>query len=401
MAHQVTIIGGGFAGIACALRLARFKIKNLNIRVISDNANFEYHAALYRVVTGKSPMEVCLPLREIFAPYSNIEYIEDRISTVDLVNKTLCGTSQCDYQFDYLVLALGSQTSYYNIPGLEKHAFGFKTIHEAIKLKHHIQELFKFASNKDKDTILDDMRIVVVGGGPSGTELAGELAVYTRKLANIYKIDPTLISIDLIQSPNRLIPQSTPKLSQVVQTKLKQLGVNLYLNRKVLKEDVEQVYLKDLKMESKTLVWTAGTKPNILYSQIPNLQLTKSGKAQVNSHFQTTNYKHIYVAGDGAEVKDSGLGQSAIAHGKHIASHLKSQISKSPTPKPYTPHNWLMAIPVGPQWAAVEYNKFVISGRLGWHLRRLLDFKVFTEFLPISKAFQAFKAGTVQWESGI
>jgi len=401
MAHQVTIIGGGFAGIACALRLARFKIKNLNIRVISDNANFEYHAALYRVVTGKSPMEVCLPLHEIFASYPNIEYVDDRISNIDLDNKTLSGTSQSEYEFDYLILALGSQTSYYKIPGLDKHAFGFKTIHEAIKLKHHIQELFKFASNEDKDTILDDMRIVVVGGGPSGTELAGELAVYTHKLAQTYRINPTLISIDLIQSPNRLIPQSTQSLSKAVESKLRQLGVNLYLNRKVLKEDVEQVYLKDLKMESRTLIWTAGTQPNVLYSQIPNLQLSKSGKAQVNSHFQATNYKHVYVAGDGAEVGDSGLGQSAIAHGKHIANHIKSQITKSPTPKHYTPHNWLMAVPVGPQWAAVEYNKIVITGRLGWWLRRLLDFKVFTEFLPLPKAFQAFKAGTVQWESGL
>lgn len=401
MANQITIVGGGFAGIACALKLARSHISDLQIRLISDNPNFEYHAALYRVVTGKSPMEVCLPLAEIFTPYPNIEYVDDRITAADLTSQTLTGTSGSTYTYDYLILALGSQTSYYNIPGLNKHAFGFKNIHEAIKLKRHIQELFIQATNQEKENLLDDMRIVVVGGGPSGTELAGELAVYTRQLAQSHHVDPSLIAIDLIHSPNRLIPQSSTKLSQVVEAKLHQLGVNIYLNRKVLKEDIEQVYLKDIKMQSRTLIWTAGTQANSLYSQIKNLDLDKSGKVAVNSHFQTAQYSHVYIAGDGAAVEDSGLGQSALAHGKHIADHIRSRITRSPSPKAYQPGDWIMAVPVGPRWAAFEYKKTVVTGRLGWWLRRLLDFKVFLEFLPLPKALRALKAGTIEWESGV
>src|SRR5690606_10257962 len=144
-----------------------------------------------------------------------------------------------------------------------------------------------------------------------------------------------LVSVDLIQSPNRLIPQATEKLSQAVEQKLRQLGVNIFLNRKVVKNDIEQVYLKDMEMQSRTLVWTAGTKPNSLYSQIKGLMLEKSGKAIINSHFQAKHHPKVYIAGDGAAVEDSGLGQSALAHGKHIALHIQSQINRSTPPQPY------------------------------------------------------------------
>jgi len=122
---RVVIVGGGFGGISAALELEKKRIPNLKIVLVSDRSHFEYTPALYRVVTGRSPLEVCIPLREIFEG-KEVEVLEDTIIEADLDNKTLKGKSESNYSFDFLVLALGSETAYFNIPGLKELSFNFK-----------------------------------------------------------------------------------------------------------------------------------------------------------------------------------------------------------------------------------------------------------------------------------
>ncbi|MBI4004986.1 FAD-dependent oxidoreductase, partial [Candidatus Roizmanbacteria bacterium] len=131
---RIIIVGGGFAGVRVALDLAKYKNSNSKIVLISDTSHFEYHPALYRVVTGRSPLEVCIPLQDIFQG-KNTEIVCDSITNVDISNHQLKGASGSTYHYDILILALGSETVYFNVPGLREYSFGFKSIQEALKLK--------------------------------------------------------------------------------------------------------------------------------------------------------------------------------------------------------------------------------------------------------------------------
>jgi len=212
---KIIIVGGGFAGVQAALSLSKNNSGDTKIILISNKPHFEYTPALYRVVTGKSPLEVCIQLSDIFKN-KNVEIIIDKITKLDLEKKLLTGSKKKTYNYDQLVLALGSETSYYNTPGLKEMSFGFKSIEEALELKKHLHEIIIEAAGKSKIDKVKDLNLVIVGGGASGTELAGELVVYAKTLAKKFSVDPSYITVDLIQSPGELVPILPDDMSEKV-----------------------------------------------------------------------------------------------------------------------------------------------------------------------------------------
>jgi len=396
---KIVIVGGGFGGIYAALDLAKKKLPNTKITLISDEPHFEYHAALYRVVTGHSPLEVCIPLREIFEG-KKIEVLEDDIVEVNLVEKLLRGSSRSRYSFDYLVLALGSETIYFNIPGLKEYSFGFKSIVEALKLKKHLHDLFQACtiSAEDQEEDVCRMHLVVVGGGASGVELAGELAVYTRKLAKKHRVDPSLITIDLIEAAPRLLPVLPEDVSERVKNRLHALGVNIFLNRTVTEQEIEEVHLKDMEVKTKTVIWTAGVKPHRLYSKIQGLELDKRGRVVVDEFLQAKGFSNVFVIGDAAATLYTGMAQTAIRDGSFTEEIIAKSISGM-SAIPYQPKKPFYAIPIGPGWATVLIGQLRIYGRVGWFIRRLLDLRFFLSILPFPKAILAFRSGKTLCES--
>ena len=394
---KIIIVGGGFGGVRCALDLAKKKLPNIKIVLISDRSHFEYHAALYRVVTGHSPLEVCIPLRDIFDG-SDVEIIEDSISGVELEERQLRGRSGSRYSYDFLVLALGSETAYFNIPGLKELSFGFKSIHEALILKRHLHELFTACEQATAEEKVCAAHIVIVGGGASGTELAGDLAVYTRKLAKKHRLKPSLVTIDLIEAAPRLLPALPEDISTRVKKRLHNLGVNIFLNRVVVEEEVEKVYLKDMEMKTKTVIWTAGAKPNHLYSKIKGLLLDKKNRVIVDAFLQAKGINNVFILGDAAATLYAGMAQTAIRNASFVAETIIKKSHGRPV-EVYKTKKPFYAIPVGPGWAAAAIGNHQFYGRLGWWLRRLADFRFFLSVLPFKKALLAFQNGKTLCES--
>lgn len=389
---NILIVGGGFGGVRCALDLARVKPPEAKIILVNDKAYFEYTPSLYRVVTGKSPLGACVSLKDIFATY-DVEIIQDRIVEINLKNKALKGSSGSHYKYDYLVLALGSETAYFNIAGLKEFSFGFKSINEALKLKRHLHELFETCKKGGVEQKICNLHFVVVGGGASGVEIAGELAVYTKHLAEKHNIDPSLITIDLIEAGPKLLAQLPNKVSERVITRLRSLGVNIFLNRTVTKEDIEQVHLKDMEMKTKTVIWAAGVKPNELFSKIEGLELDKKGRVIVDEYLRAKGFDNVFVIGDGAATFYSGLAQTAIREGKFVAKTIVSLIKNKSIRAPYLPREPFYLIPVGPGWAAAVIRKVNLYGKIAWLIRRMADLRFFISILPIHKALSIF------WES--
>ena len=397
MVKKIIIVGAGFGGLRAALDLLKKKIPNSKIILINNKPHFEYHPALYRVVTGRSPLEVCIPLRDIFKG-KKIEVLKDTINKVDLENKKLKGTSGASYSFDFLILALGSETIYFDIPGLKKLSFGFKSINQALQLKRHLHQLFAACEKSTKEQKVCAAHIVIVGGGASGSELAGELAAYTKKLADKHNLDPSLVTVDLIEAADRLLPTMPATVSKRVKTRLQSLGVNIFLNRMVIKEEVGKLFMKDMEMKTKTVIWTAGIKPNRLFAKIKGLKLNRQGRAIVDKLLQVPNFPNVFVIGDAAATPYTGMAQTAM-HDGHFVADVISRKLKNKQPTANQPRKPDYAIPVGPGWAVVLVGKFKFYGRIGWWVRRLADLRYFLSILSTRQAIVAWLSGQKLSES--
>jgi NADH:ubiquinone reductase (H+-translocating) len=393
MSQRVVIVGGGFAGISTALRLAKRKRSDIHITLISDKPHFEYHAALYRLVTGSSPLEVCIPLRDVFAGKS-VDVVEDSIVTLRQDEKVVVGASGATYHYDTLVLALGSVTNHFGIPGLKEYSYGMKSVGEALRLKQHITEALLTCKVDFTNKIeqICDARFVVVGGGATGVEIAGNLIVYARQIASEYGLDPTLVSVELIEGAPKILPLLPHAFTDRIEHHLRGLGINIFLNHAIEREECEEVYLKDMHLRARTVIWTAGVRAHHAYESW-GLPVDKRGKVTVDAHLRLPDDAAIFVAGDGAVTPYSGWAQTAMYDGQYIAD----VILRGDDGVVYRPTPPINAIPAGPGWAGVQFaffgHTFMLYGKFGWWLRRLADFRVFWSILPLSKAWAVFREG--------
>lgn len=341
---KIFIVGGGFGGVSCVLALSKYNLVNAEIILISDRSHFEYTPFLYQMLAGKPPRTICLPLKKIFAK-KNIEFIEDPIISVDIEKKIINGRSGSSYGFDFLVLALGSETDYLGIPGLKKYSFGLKSVNDVLRLKHHLDAIQKKS----------DINIVIIGGGATGVELAGEIK-----------------KVDLIEACSRLLPNLPENMSNRIEKRLRELGVNVFTNKKVIKEELEKVYLKDMEIKTKTVIWTAGVKPHRLYSQIKGFSFDPKGRVLTDKFLQVKEHPGIFIIGDAASTPYCGTAQTAIYDGRYVARTILDIIKNRPL-TPYKPKKPFYVIPVGRGWAAALIGRFRFYGRIGWWLRKLAD----------------------------
>lgn len=395
--NRVLIVGGGFAGIQAALDLSKKNLPNTFITLVSDKHHFEYTPLLYRAVTGRNPLEVCVPLRDIFNG-KNVAIDIDTVIGITPDQNVAIGASGTTYEFDYAILALGSETIFYGIEGMKDFSFSFKSINEALRLKEHLHKMFeegKKFTGEEKDSYY---RIVIVGGGPSGVELAGELAVYTKNFSKIHKIDKSKIEIVLIEGSDRVLSVLSPKVSDLAIKKLKELNVKVLLGEKVKQVEKEKVLLGDSEIDSKTIVWASGIRPKEFYSTIPNTEKDPKGRVVVDEQLSIKEHENIFVVGDGANTKYSGMAQTAIVDGAFSAEVIASKIQGKTLPK-YTPKKVGYSVPVGPRWAIFTYGDISFSGLSAWILRKIIDIRYMTSILPFWKGLIAVKEGARLCES--
>lgn len=394
---RILVVGGGFGGIKAALELSRKNLPNTKIILVSDKPHFEYYPLFYRVLVGHSPLEACIPLADIFAE-TDVEVIEDTIDHIDTKEQTLISINDTRYRYDELILALGSETAYYDLPGLKDLSFNVQSITSVLRLKKHLHHIFSECKVANPDTKNCDAHIVIVGGGATGCGIAGMMATYARDLAKRHGIDPSFVTIDLIHSGPRLIPTLSANASERVKHHLYALGVNIFLNRRVMKDEVAEVYLKDVKLRTKTLVWCAGVQPSSFYRRISDFELDKSGRVVVDGHLQAKNCKNIFVIGDGAATEHAGLALSAIADAHYVAEYLQHKFQHRSF------HNYVVKmqkpiVPISSGWGVGSLGPLTFYSETAWLLKRFWDLHFFMSILPWRKALTAFLEDQVLWET--
>ena len=394
---HIVIVGGGFAGIHAAKTLhENFPKGTAHITLISKVHHFEYTPALYRVVTGESPFEVCIPLSEVFKE-KDVDVVVDTVTSVDQSAQKVVGESGSHYEYDYLILALGSETVFFNTAGMSEHSFGFKSINEALRLKRHLHDEFEKAKTCNEEEKLEHMRIVIIGGGASGTELAGELAVYTHHFGKLHGVEVGKIDIVLLEGGPRLLAALPEAQSTRALAHLKNLGVRVFLSERVEKVDEEHVYLAGQTFATDTIIWTAGVKPHALYATLGGT-MAKNGRVEVESDLRMKGSKNIYILGDGAATPYAGMAQTAIYDGEYIGTNLPYIMIGDPV-QPYTPPMPAYCVPAGPGWAVFSGFGLSFSGYFGYIMRKLIDLCYFMSILPFFKAIQVWHEGESMCET--
>ena len=391
---HIVIVGGGFGGVRAALELSAMNVRNVSITLISEKPNFEYTPAFYRYVTGNSAIEVCIPLKEIFQG-KNVELIEEKIVSIDKSAQSLSGASGRAFTYDFLILSLGSQTTYFDIPGLKENSFGMKSVNDSLRLRQQITDTLRAckANVANKADQTRDANFVVIGAGATGVEMAGRLIEYARALATEIGVDPSLVTVTLIEGAAKILPLLPANFTDPIDMHLRELGVSMLLNRTVMRQEIEEVYLKNMQMKTKTVIWTSGVMANVFYKE-HGFPVDKRGKVEVDEYLRVKGEEAIFVLGDSAITKYSGYAQTAFYDGKYAARVLFALLTDSQLPT-YSAKAPVNAIPAGDGWAGVLWGNIRFYGAIGWWFRRIADFRSFLIVLPLGKALKIFLGGNI------
>ena len=383
--QKVIIVGAGFAGIRTALDLS--KKSDFEITLISKNDRFEYYPGLHKLVGVSHHVTAQIPLQTIFQGKS-VTLVTETVTAVNAHTKTVT-TDKGNYTADYLVLAMGSQTEYFGISGLPEMAFGFKSIDEALKLRNHIEQLFAKHVKTDKAESVVGLHMVIVGAGPNGVDLAGELAALGHMLAKKYGIVESLLTIDLIEASSRVLSMMPESVSYNVEARLRTLGINILCNRDLRKEESWTVTLADMTLGAKTLVWTAGITTNELVKNIEGFQLAKKNRVTVDEFLQAKGFQNVFVVGDVADTQYSGLAQTAIYDGAYVAQVITKKSEGKHFPS-YVPKPIAYNIGVGPRWSVLMWGKLVMYGLGAYIMRTLIDVRFFLSILSPGQVYRMY-----------
>lgn len=376
---NVVIVGGGFGGIKAALELA--KDSKLTVTLVSERDHFLFYPALYSTATGRSRKQSIIPLAQLFKN-TNVRVIKDTVTSIDTVRRFIV-TNDHQIHYDRAVFALGVVTSYFGISGLDTYSYSIKSAHEIERFKKHLHEEMTSEKHLDKNYI-------IVGAGPTGVELSSSLAHYLDSIAAAHHVKHTRIRLSLVEAAPRVLPRMSEKASELVEKRLKHLGVTVMTNKRVESEDDDSIIISGKDIPSKTVVWTSGVTNHPFFSEhVDVFPLAKNGRVDVDEHLKVSD--HIYVIGDNANTPYTGLAQTAIYDGRYVARAIKAELHHAHVPS-YKPKMRPIAIPVGENWAILEFGPLRITGFIGALLRKAADLVGYLDFFPITKAVSLWKS---------
>jgi NADH dehydrogenase len=306
---HVVIIGAGFGGLYAAKQLAKAHVDVLLI----DRQNFHlFTPLLYQVATsGLEPGEIAYPVRGILRDKTNVRFLLGNVTDINPTDQTVTiqnSSKVVRERYDYLLIAAGSETHYFGMGQVEKHAFGLKTLAEAVVLRNHLLKCFENAAWTDdaaRKAALTTM--VVVGGGPTGLETAGalhELYHYVLKKEFSHQIPDLNGRVILVEMADHLLDPYPPRLREAARRQLEQMGVEVILGSRVVEVDEDHIRLSDGRtIPTYTLIWAAGVKASPL-GEMLNVPLSHAGRVPVRPTLEVIGRDHIYTVGDMAYLED-------------------------------------------------------------------------------------------------
>lgn len=386
---DVVILGAGFGGLRAARLLGRLAGGlGLHVVIIDKEDHQSYTPALYEIVGGHQPRQVCIPIAEALAGLP-VEFIQATVRNV-VANKRLVELADgSSVRFRYLIVALGSTTNYYGIRGVQEHAFPLKSARDAWVLRQHIEAEFATAAELAHRQKAQErhVRFLVAGGGPAGVELAGELASFTRYLSRRYHLPHRLVHIELLEAGPEILGRFRPEIVAYARRTLTGLGVRIHTKSAVKEERVRSVVFGDIKEASETLIWTAGVTIPPVVAKLKAIDHDKHGRLVVDPYLRANGSDAIWVIGDCASVQDSGVAFAALAQAECAAGNIV-RVQLGQEPLKYEATVPALAMPVGRGRGVVQYDGIILTGPVIGLAKLFIDLRYFLSILPFSKALR-------------
>ena len=380
---QIVVIGGGFAGMACvrALRSSEAEIK------LVDRRNFHlFQPLLYQVATGGlSPANIAAPLRSIFKKQKNVQVLMAGVDGFDMAKRSVVLDDKSELPFDYLVLATGSTHHYFGRDAdWEPLAPGLKTIEDATEIRRRLLTAFEAAEETDDPAVRAALlTIVIVGGGPTGVELAGSICELSRHtMKNEFRaIDPSSARIVLIENSKMVLDRYHGSLSEAAARDLKMLGVELWNETRLMEIRPDHVIVshagESKRLDTYTVLWAAGVKASSLGKKLadaigPTVQLDRGGRVAVDSQCAVAGYSNVFVVGDLAafSLADGttlpGVAPVAMQQGAYLGNLIAKTVKGSRPTGPFKYWDKGNMATIGRSRAIVESGKWRMTGQLAW-----------------------------------
>lgn len=379
---KVVILGGGFAGVSAAKKLLKkTRRSEVQITLIDKNSYHLFTPSLYEVASSEEPQKnICIPLHEIL---KGVEIIKGEVQKIDKDEKSVRLKDQ-NLNYDYLIIALGSEPDYRDIFGLEQYSIPFKTLENAAKIKNIIREKFGEVCAGEKV-----FKVLIGGGGSSGCEFASELTKYRKKECLKHKKQEEVFKIAIFQKSPQLVRELNIEAAKIAYQRLIKHGVEVNFGQRIAK--VEENFIETDtgdKYEFDVLVWAGGIRGNSVLKS-SGFEINEQGRVSVNQELRIMNYENVFAAGDLAflDEKISNTVRVAREQGE-IAGRNATHKIKGEQLERYEFKNDIFIVPLVGKYAVVQFNNFLIKGFIGWVIQQLLFLRYLLSILPVSKALK-------------
>ncbi len=379
------IAGAGFAGMTCARALKRVDV---DVLLIDRNNYHLFTPLLYQVASALlDPGEVARPVRELIRPLRNVEFRQGEVTGADLQRRLLL-TDHGPLPYDYLVLATGAQTDYFGNESLARYAFGLKDMSEALALRNRVLSRFEASrwvkSDEERRSMLT---VVVVGGGPTGVELAGAFSELIRLVLrkDFRDLDMSEVRVVLVEAATHLLGPFSPELRDAALQSLQHKGVEVRLSSKVAQVTKDSITLEGgEELRAGTVIWTAGVRASSVAAAL-DTSLGRQGRVQVSSTLQVPGHPSAFVIGDLAAATEGDtvlpmLIPVAMQEARRVAATIKDMIHNGGATAFRYRDPGIMAT-IGRNSAVAQLGKVHLSGFLGWgmwlvvHLVNVVSFR--------------------------
>lgn len=383
---KVVIVGGGFGGLTCAQGLAK---ANVDVTLVDRTNHHLFQPLLYQVaIAGLSPAEIAAPIRGVLSDQKNTRVLLGSVSAVHLASQTVELDDGSSLPFDHLVLAVGAKTSYFGHEEWEKDAPGLKSLGDALEIRHRVLLAFEQAERETDPSVQKELlTFVVIGGGPTGVELAGAIAELAHvTLDNDFRaIDPDKTQVILVEAGPTVLSPFTPGLQERAKEQLAEMGVQIRAGQRVTTIDAGGVVLdgKD-RIAARTVLWAAGVRGTRLAETL-GVPLDRQGRVIVETDASLPGHPNVFAIGDMAAFPDGkgtlpGLCPVAMQQGRYVAEFIRKDTGKEQR-KPFAYVDKGTMATIGRSRAIAQAGRMQMSGFLAWlawlfvHIMFLIGFR--------------------------
>lgn len=411
---EVLVLGAGFGGVLAVKTMLKEQEGGFHVTLVDKNSYHTYTSDLYEVATAfiEEPFgtggtkadfsalksAAALPLRAIFPERDPITIRQGTVIAIDARAQTVFLHNGEKLPYDYLIVALGSETNFFDIPNLREHSLSLKSIADALHIRNTIDELFTSTPKHKK------IKIIIGGGGFTGCEFAGELMGYVRKLMRTHGFPKAQIECTIVEAASSVLPTASLWVQKKAAVRLQKLCVRMVTHATIVDVSNREITLKNGTMIPYTLlVWAAGVKANTIAEGLAGAKM-KHACLMVDNYLRVKPFKNVYVVGDMAYCFDEernipvpATAQTAIQQGIYAARHIIKTEAKQKI-APYKPRYPKFVAPLGGRYALADLGWIRFSGYPAWLLKRLIALRYFLKVLSLRQAVRFFWMGAALYK---